>query len=87
MVTGVRPEQYLDLAALRGDASDNLPGVQRLRRQDRGQAARSALDTAAAAFDDARDGGERCRAAVGRARATVAGHARRPGPLRRSTAR
>ena len=27
MVTGVRPEQYLDLAALRGDSSDNLPGV------------------------------------------------------------
>ena len=27
MVTGVRPEQYLDFAALRGDASDNLPGV------------------------------------------------------------
>ena len=27
MVTGVRPEQYPDLAALRGDASDNLPGV------------------------------------------------------------
>ena len=25
MVTGVRPEQYLDLAAIRGDASDNLP--------------------------------------------------------------
>jgi DNA polymerase-1 len=24
---GVRPEQYLDYAALRGDASDNLPGV------------------------------------------------------------
>ena len=27
MVTGVRPEQYPDFAALRGDASDNLPGV------------------------------------------------------------
>ncbi len=27
MVTGVRPDQYLDLAALRGDTSDNLPGV------------------------------------------------------------
>ncbi len=27
LVTGVRPDQYLDLAALRGDASDNLPGV------------------------------------------------------------
>ena len=39
MVTGVRPEQYLDLAALRGDTSDNLPGVHRVRLQDRGQAA------------------------------------------------
>src|SRR3954469_11637112 len=27
LVTGVRPEQYVDLAALRGDTSDNLPGV------------------------------------------------------------
>lgn len=27
MVTGVRPEQYVDFAALRGDVSDNLPGV------------------------------------------------------------
>ena len=27
MVTGVRPDQYLDFAALRGDSSDNLPGV------------------------------------------------------------
>ncbi len=26
-LTGVRPEQYRDFAALRGDASDNLPGV------------------------------------------------------------
>ncbi len=42
MVTGVRPEQYLDLAALRGDTSDNLPGVHGVRRQDRGQAAAGA---------------------------------------------
>jgi hypothetical protein len=33
MVTGVRPEQYLDLAALRGDTSDNLPGVRRGQRR------------------------------------------------------
>ncbi len=26
IVTGVRPEQYPHLAALRGDALDNLPG-------------------------------------------------------------
>jgi 5'-3' exonuclease len=68
MVTGVRPEQYPDLAALRGDASDNLPGVT-------GFGAKTAvrlltdLDTAAAAFADALEGGERCRASVGAARA------------------
>jgi 5'-3' exonuclease len=70
MVTGVRPEQYSDLAALRGDASDNLPGV-------RGFGAKTAqkllveLDTAEAAFDDALAGGERCRAAIGKARAAA----------------
>ena len=40
MVAGVRPDQYLDFAALRGDASDNLPGVRGHRTQDRGPAAR-----------------------------------------------
>ena len=56
------------LAALRGDASDNLPGVS-------GFGAKTAvkllsdLDTAEAAFADALAGGERCRAAVGSARA------------------
>ena len=68
MVTGVRPEQYSDLAALRGDASDNLPGVM-------GFGAKTAvklltdLDSAEAAFADALAGGERCRTAVGSARA------------------
>jgi 5'-3' exonuclease len=73
LVTGVRPDQYADLAALRGDASDNLPGV-------RGFGAKTAvslltaLDSAPAAFADARGDGERCRAAVGAARtATLAG--------------
>ena len=66
-VTGVRPEQYLDLAALRGDASDNLPGVPGFGAKT---AARllAALGSARAAFDDAADGGERCRAVVGTAR-------------------
>jgi 5'-3' exonuclease len=68
MVTGVRPAQYSDLAALRGDASDNLPGVS-------GFGAKTAvkllteLDTAEAAFADALAGGERCRTAVGASRA------------------
>ena len=50
LLLGVRPEQYRDFAALRGDPSDNLPGV-------RGIGPRSAarllgeFGTAAAAFD------------------------------------
>ena len=81
MVTGVRPEQYSDLAALRGDASDNLPGVS-------GFGAKTAvkllteLDTAEAAFADALAGGERCRAAVGSAPGQDAGDPRGPGALR-----
>jgi len=64
MVTGVRPEQYLDFAALRGDASDNLPGVPGIGPKT---AARllAEFGTAAAAFDDACGAGVRCRAAVG----------------------
>ncbi|HZC71565.1 MAG TPA: 5'-3' exonuclease H3TH domain-containing protein [Jatrophihabitans sp.] len=51
LLLGVRPEQYRDFAALRGDPADNLPGV-------RGIGPRSAarllqeFGTAAAAFDD-----------------------------------
>ena len=51
LLLGVRPEQYRDYAALRGDPSDNLPGV-------RGIGPRSAarllqeFGSAAAAFDD-----------------------------------
>jgi DNA polymerase-1 len=67
MVTGVRPEQYLDLAALRGDTSDNLPGVTGFGTKTAVKLLQ-ALDTAEAAFDDAANDGERCTAAVGRAR-------------------
>jgi DNA polymerase-1 len=51
LLLGVRPEQYRDFAALRGDPSDNLPGV-------RGVGPRTAarllqeFGSAAAAFDD-----------------------------------
>jgi DNA polymerase-1 len=67
MVTGVRPEQYLDLAALRGDSSDNLPGVHGFGAKTAVKLLQ-ALDTAQAAFDDAESGGERCAAAIGKAR-------------------
>jgi 5'-3' exonuclease len=68
MVTGVRPEQYLDLAALRGDTSDNLPGVTGFGSKTAVKLLQ-ALDTAEAAFDDAEADGARCAAAVGKARA------------------
>jgi 5'-3' exonuclease len=66
MVTGVRPDQYLDLAALRGDASDNLPGVSGIGPKT---AARllAEFGTARAAFQDAAGEGGRCRAALGAA--------------------
>ena len=70
MVTGVRPEQYLDLAALRGDTSDNLPGVTGFGSKTAVRLLQ-ALDTAEAAFDDAETGGGRCAAAVGKARANA----------------
>jgi 5'-3' exonuclease len=69
MVTGVRPEQYLDYAALRGDSSDNLPGVPGIGPKT---AARllAEFGSAEAAFDDAAAGGSRCAAVLG---ASVAG--------------
>ena len=69
VLLGIRPEQYRDYAALRGDPSDNLPGV-------RGVGAKTAarllaeLGSAAAAFEDIAAGGARVRAAVGTAIAT-----------------
>jgi DNA polymerase-1 len=51
LLLGVRPEQYRDFAALRGDPSDNLPGVRGIGPRT---AARllAEFGTAAAAFDD-----------------------------------
>jgi DNA polymerase-1 len=68
MVTGVRPEQYLDFAALRGDASDNLPGVPGIGPKT---AARllAEFDTAEAAFADACGESVRCRKVLGEATA------------------
>lgn len=69
---GVRPEQYPDFAALRGDASDNLPGVRGVGPRT---AARllAALGTAEAAFDDLDAGGGQVLAAVGAAATTRLG--------------
>jgi 5'-3' exonuclease len=66
ILLGIRPEQYCDYAALRGDPSDNLPGV-------RGVGAKTAakllseLGSAAAVFEDLEAGGARVKAAVGAA--------------------
>jgi DNA polymerase-1 len=51
LLLGIRPAQYRDYAALRGDASDNLPGVRGIGPRT---AARLLCEfgTAAAAFDD-----------------------------------
>jgi 5'-3' exonuclease len=67
MVTGVRPEQYLDLAAIRGDSSDNLPGVHGFGTKTAVRLLQ-ALGSGQAAFDDAENGGEKCRGAIGNAR-------------------
>jgi len=72
---GVRPDQYRDFAALRGDPSDNLPGVRGIGAKT---AARllAAFGTARAAFDDlvavadALGSGVAARLAVPGARAT-----------------
>ncbi len=65
LVAGVRPDQYLDYAALRGDSSDNLPGVRGFGPKT---AARllAEFDTAEAAFEEAVRGGQRCRATLGK---------------------
>ena len=65
MVTGVRPDQYLDYAALRGDASDNLPGVAGIGPKT---AARllAEFGSAGAAFDDACGDASRCTQVLGR---------------------
>ncbi len=70
LVAGVRPDQYLDYAALRGDPSDNLPGVRGFGPKT---AARllAEFDDAESAFEEAAGGGERCRAALGKALAAT----------------
>ena len=68
LLLGVRPEQYPDFAALRGDPSDNLPGVRGFGPKT---AARLlvALGSAEAAFADLEADGCRVAEAVGPAAA------------------
>jgi len=61
---GIRPDQYRDYAALRGDASDNLPGVRGIGAKTAATLLRE-LGSALAAFDDVACGGERVAAAIG----------------------
>jgi 5'-3' exonuclease len=70
LVTGVRPEQYLDLAALRGDTSDNLPGVPGIGPKTAVRVL-AEFGSAQAAFDAATSSGTgeetRCREVLGTA--------------------
>jgi 5'-3' exonuclease len=64
VMLGIRPDQYRDFAALRGDPSDNLPGVAGIGPKT---AARLlvALGSGAAIFADVTTGGTAVAAAVG----------------------
>jgi len=64
ILQGIDPNQYRDFAALRGDPSDNLPGIRGFGPKT---AARllAELDTVQAAFDNLAAGGDRVVAAVG----------------------
>lgn len=63
---GVLPETYRDLAALRGDTSDNLPGVRGIGPVTATKLL-TALGSADAAFADLDTGGDRVLTAVGKA--------------------
>lgn len=64
LLTGVSPDQYRDLAALRGDPSDNLPGVRGVGKV-LGARLLAEFGSGAALFADLDAGGERCRACAG----------------------
>ncbi len=68
LLLGINGSQYRDYAALRGDASDNLPGVRGIGPKTAAKLL-AALGSARAAFDDLARGGERVVAAIGAAAA------------------
>jgi 5'-3' exonuclease len=61
---GIRPDQYRDFAALRGDPSDNLPGIRGFGPKTAGRLL-AGLGSVQAALDDLAEGGERVIAAIG----------------------
>lgn len=77
LLLGISGEQYRDFAALRGDPSDNLPGVRGIGPKTAAKLL-TALGSAQAAFDDLDAGGARVIAAIGSAaaRRLAAEHAR-----------
>ena len=74
LMLGIRPDQYRDFAALRGDPSDNLPGVYGIGPKT---AARllAVMQSATHAFDDVHSGGGRVAAEVGTSVAQRLAHA------------
>lgn len=64
LLLGIRPEQYRDFAALRGDASDNLPGIPGIGPK-RAALLLAELGSASAIFDDATSGGAQIRKLLG----------------------
>jgi 5'-3' exonuclease len=66
MIGGVRPDQYREYAAMRGDTSDNLAGIPGVGEKTAAKLL-SAFGTVAAAFDDVDAGGVAVTAALGRA--------------------
>ena len=61
---GIRPDQYRDFAALRGDPSDNLPGIRGFGPKTAGRLL-AELGSVQAALDDLAGDGKRVAAAVG----------------------
>lgn len=70
LLTGVTPEQYRDLAALRGDPSDNLPGIRGIGKVT-GARLLAEFGSGEALFADLASGGERCRRCAGSAVTTA----------------
>jgi 5'-3' exonuclease len=64
MLLGIRPDQYRDFAALRGDPSDNLPGVRGVGPKTAAKLL-AEFGTAEAVFAEVGDGGTRLRDLVG----------------------